>query len=82
MFHIWPRAVSARAMRHVAVGAVSVGQSEVVAHGIPEAGLVFEFRRAWQAVQLVMLSGYYPFFSGPEWSGGVSRGETYGLSPM
>jgi hypothetical protein len=40
MFHIWPRAVSARAMRHVAVDAVSVGQSEVVAHGIPEADLV------------------------------------------
>ena len=45
MFHIWPRAVSARAMRHVAVDAVSVGQSEVVAHGIPEADLVqLEFR--------------------------------------
>jgi hypothetical protein len=38
MVHIWPRA--ARATRHVAVDAVSVGESEVVAHGILEAGLV------------------------------------------
>jgi hypothetical protein len=50
MVHIWPRA--ARATRHVAVDAVSIGQSEVVAHGIPEADLVqLEFRLAWQAVQ-------------------------------
>ena len=50
MVHIWPRA--ARATRHVAVDAVGVGQSEVVAHGIPEADLVqLEFRLAWQAVQ-------------------------------
>jgi hypothetical protein len=34
------------------VDAVGVGQSEVVAHGIPEADLVqLEFRLAWQAVQ-------------------------------
>ena len=50
MVHIWPRA--ARATRHDAVDAVGVGQSEVVARGIPEADLVqLEFRLAWQAAQ-------------------------------
>ena len=50
MVHIRPRA--ARAARHVAVDAVGVGQSEVVAHGIPEADLVqLEFRLARQTVQ-------------------------------
>ena len=50
MVHVWPRA--ARATRHVAVDAVGVGESEVVAHGVPEAGLVqLEFRLARQAAQ-------------------------------
>jgi len=50
MVRVWPRA--ARATRHVAVDAVGVGQSEVVAHGIPEADLVqLEFWLARQTVQ-------------------------------
>ena len=50
MVHFWPRA--ARATRRVAVDAVGVGQSKVVAHGIPEADLVqLEFWLARQTVQ-------------------------------
>jgi hypothetical protein len=53
MVHVWPRA--ARATRHVAVDAVgftTAGESEVVAHGVPEAGLVqLEFRLARQGAQ-------------------------------
>ncbi len=41
-----------RATRHVAVDAVGVGESEVMAHGVPEAGLVqLEFRLARHAAQ-------------------------------
>ena len=52
MVRVWPRA--ARATRHAAVDAVGVGELEVVAHGVPEAGLVQrEFRLARQAAQVV-----------------------------